>query len=170
MMQRVKQFYRALTARLTPADKKWVAESLPPAARPLFYAMHPADQYHALKVAQTAMQLWADNPAGDKDMLLRAALLHDVGRVQGDMGIAGKVAAVLVQHFFPSGAEKLAKSRKGWLGHVMYVYYHHPEIGAVKVETLGFKQEAALIRCHHAKPKADDPPELVLLRRADELN
>ena len=50
MIQRVKQFYRAVTAQITPEDRQWVAESLPPAAQKLFYAMHPADQYHAINV------------------------------------------------------------------------------------------------------------------------
>ena len=91
MIQRVKQFYRAITARITMADRAWVEETLPAAAKPLFYDMHPADQYHALNVAKTAMRLWGEAPAGDRDLLLRAALLHDVGRVQGDMDIMGKV-------------------------------------------------------------------------------
>ena len=170
MIQRVKQFYRAVTARITIEDRAWVEETLPAAAQSLFYAMHPADQYHALNVAKTAMRLWGEAPAGDRDLLLRAALLHDVGRVQGDMDIMGKVLAVLVKHFAPVKARQLAETKTGWLGHILYVYYQHPEIGAVKLEGIGMKEEASIIRCHHRKKTENDPPELALLRAADELN
>ena len=170
MIQRIKQFYRALTARITPEDKDLVAEKLPLAAQQLFYAMHPADQYHALHVARTSMILWQQQPSGDKALLLRAALLHDVGRVQGDMNIMGKVAAVLLKHYFPAKAKQLGETGKGWLGHIMYVYYQHPEIGAMKLENIGMTAEAALIRCHHAPAAENEPPELKLLRAADELN
>ena len=44
------------------------------------------------------------------------------------------------------------------------------EIGAVKLEGIGMKEEAAIIRCHHRKKTENDPPELALLRAADELN
>ena len=54
MIKRLKQFYRAITAKITDADKVWLAEKLSPAAQELFYAMHEADQYHAINVAKTA--------------------------------------------------------------------------------------------------------------------
>lgn len=170
MIQRVRQFYRAITAQVTAADRVWVEDVLPAAAKPLFYAMHPADQYHALNVAKTAMRLWEEAPAGDRALLLRAALLHDVGRVQGDMDIMGKVLAVLVKHFSPDKARQLAEANAGWLGHVLYVYYRHPEIGALKLEEIGMNEEAAIIRCHHRKKMENDPPELAFLQAADELN
>ena len=37
-------------------------------------------------------------------------------------------------------------------------------------EGIGMKEEAAIIRCHHRKKTENDPPELALLRAADELN
>lgn len=170
MIQRIRQFYRAMTARITPADRQWVEERLPADAQKLFYAMHPADQYHALNVAKTAMHLSSEHPSVDSALLLRAALLHDVGRVQGDMDVMGKVLAVLVKHFFSQKARQLAEKQHGWLEHIMYVYYHHPEIGASKLETIGMTEEAAIIRWHHASAAGNEPPELVLLRAADELN
>ncbi|MCR5757576.1 MAG: HD domain-containing protein [Selenomonas sp.] len=166
----MKQFYRAITARITPADRQWVAENLSTEAQVLFYAMHPADQYHALHVAKTALALWAQHPAGDRSLLLRAALLHDVGRVQGDMDIWGKVLAVLLKHFLPEWSRHLGSLPEGWLGHILYVYYHHPEIGALKLEKIGLASEAALVRRHHTPAEEKEPPELALLRAADELN
>ncbi|TYZ30290.1 HDIG domain-containing protein [Selenomonas caprae] len=175
MMQRVRQFYRAMTADITPADRAFVDKSIPKAAQPLFYAMHPADQYHALHVARTALAL-ADmsDLTVDRSMLLRCALLHDVGRVRGDLDVWGKVFTVLMDRFLPRLAEKLACPGGQGLwskpGHAIYVYYHHAEIGAAKLRAIGLTGEAALIARHHQPPAAGDAPELCLLREADERN
>lgn len=170
MIQRVKQFYLAITARITPADRELVQENLPAKAQELFYAMHPADQYHALNVARTALALWEKQPAGDRQLLLRSALLHDVGKRRGDMDVFGKVWAVLLKHFLPETAEKLAHKGTGYLGHIMYISYNHAQIGAEKLRQINMTQEAEIIRYHHAPPKENEPPELELLRAADELN
>lgn len=170
MIQRVKQFYLAITARITPADREWVQENLPDKARELFYAMHPADQYHVLNVARTAMALWEKEPTGDKKLLLRSALLHDVGKMRGDMDVFGKVWAVLLKHFLPALAQKLSLKGTGYFGHIMYISYHHAQIGAEKLQHIGMVQEAEIVRYHHAPPKENEPPELKLLRAADELN
>ena len=170
MIQRVKQFYRAVTAQITPEDRQWVKESLPPAAQKLFYAMHPADQYHALNVAKTAMKLWERQQTGDRALLLRAALLHDIGKKRGDMDIMGKVWAVLLKHYFPAKAQQLGKADNGWLSHILYISYQHPAIGAAKLEEIGMTAEATIICSHHRKKMDNDPPELALLQAADELN
>lgn len=170
MIQRIRQFFLAITAHITATDKKWLAENLPPAAQELFYAMHPADQYHALHVARTALELWEKQPAGDKSLLLRSALLHDVGKQRGDMDVFGKVWAVLLKHFLPELAKKLARKGTGYLGHIMYISYNHAQIGADKLKRIGMVQEAEIIRCHHALEQKNEPPELKLLRAADELN
>ena len=125
---------------------------------------------HTMRVYCTAMEIAETEPRCDKLIVALAALLHDVGRVQGDMDIMGKVLAVLVKHFAPVKARQLAETKTGWLGHILYVYYQHPEIGAMKLEGIGMKEEAAIIRCHHRKKTENDPPELALLRAADELN
>ncbi|SFT34933.1 HDIG domain-containing protein [Selenomonas sp. GACV-9] len=175
MIQRVRQFYRALTATITAADKVWIDQSIPAAAQKLFYAMHPADQYHALHVARTALAL-ADksNMIVDRSFLCRCALLHDVGRRKGDLDIWGKVFTVLICHFCPCLADKLAcpQAEAFWEkpGYAIYVYKHHAAIGAQRLRDLGFMAEAAVIACHHRQPAAGDSPVLCLLRAADERN
>lgn len=179
MIQRIRQFIRAMTAKIRPDDRALVGRSLPAAAVPLFYAMHPADQYHALHVARTAMALWAEMPAAeqaktDASFLLRCALLHDAGRVRGDMDIWGKVFCVLMAKFAPQYAQRKAeqakKKKSSAAGHALYVYFHHAEIGAAKLRAAGMPEEAAVIARHHQAMTAGDPLVLKILREADERN
>ncbi len=175
MIQRIRQFYRALTAHISEADRQYIDRSIPEAAIPLFYQMHPADQYHALGVARTALQLVgsSDFPL-DQSMLLRCALLHDVGRKKGDLDIWGKVFAVLATHYAPGLAKRIACATVSSFwdrpGHAIYVYFHHPEIGAAMLRDIGLYEEAAIISRHHQPPAQGESVVLTILRQADEKN
>ena len=168
---RIRQFVRAVTARVSDEERAYVASVLPEKAVPLFYAMHRADQRHALNVARTAMTL-ADERERDgvcvnRKLLERCALLHDVGRRRGDLDIFGKVACVLLVHYFPMRSKQWADDGTSAM---LRVSYHHPQIGAELLRGIGLFLEASIIERHHAPAQATDPIELTLLRAADEAN
>ena len=171
MIGRIRQFVRAITAHVTAADRAYVASVLPEAALPLFYAMHRADQRHALNVARTARELAKARQAAGKTVdtafLERCALLHDVGRRKGDLDIFGKVFCVLAVHFFPARSRRWAEDGTS---RMLVVYYHHPRIGAELLRGIGLEREAEVIERHHEAASADDAIELRLLRLADEAN
>src|SRR5262245_41276230 len=73
---RLRQFFAALTARLPLADRELVAATLSPAEFALFERMPRYDQRHCLDVCTTLRAAGYDDP-----LLLRAALLHDCGKV-----------------------------------------------------------------------------------------
>lgn len=168
--RRVRQFARAMRARVTADDLAFMESYVPERARPLFLAMHEADQRHALNVARTAREMAAGQDA-DLALLTRAALLHDVGRERGMLNVWGKVAAVLLAKL-PLEIKERPEIRHFWErpGFILYVSRHHGELGARKLAALGLTQEAEMARLHHAPEHEDDSEELKLLRRADELN
>lgn len=175
MNRRVEQFLRAISAKLRDEDYAFIGRYLSPSERELFFAMHVADQYHALRVAHTAEKLASqEGKPVDMDILIRGALLHDIGRKKGDLNIFGKVFAVLMTSFFPSASRKMAledgKGPIGKLRYMLFVYYYHPKIGADILRKHGLHREAELAERHHMPESAEDTWALRLLRRADELN
>ncbi|PDW03452.1 hypothetical protein [Candidatus Viridilinea mediisalina] len=92
---RIRQFQRAVGARLTPAEVALVAELLTPGEWRLFMAMPLYDRRHCLDVYGT---LYA---AGQRDpVLLRAALIHDCGKVDDagrPMGLSWYVLATILK-------------------------------------------------------------------------
>ena len=167
IFKRVKQFYRAITANLSADDNKYVLTHLTPQEQKLFFAMDVVDQYHAIHVAYTIERIAiADKQGVDHEFLIRCALLHDIGRVKGDMSILGKVFVVLITEFFPSLADKLERDGN----HMIYIYRHHAEIGAKKLQDMKLYKESKIIAGHHKPPTPEDPLELKLLRMADEKN
>jgi hypothetical protein len=73
---RLLQFSTALTAHLTPGERALVAAVLSQSELPLFARMPRHDQRHCLEVYQLLLRGGYDDP-----LLLRAALLHDCGKV-----------------------------------------------------------------------------------------
>ena len=164
---RVKQFIRAVTARVTVDDGKYISTHLDAEEQKLFFAMSVADQAHCLRTAYRVERLVIEDKRGvNREFLIRCALLHDVGRLAGDLTILGKIFVVLITSIAPKFAERLEINGN----HALYVYHHHAELGAQKIQRIGLFKEAKIIAKHHAPPKPEDPLELKLLRVADNEN
>ena len=167
IFRRIKQFFRALTAKVTPDDGKYLAAHLNAEEQKLFFAMSTADQFHSLKTAYTIERLVIEDKQGiDREFLIRCALLHDIGRVKGDLSVFGKIFTVLVTDLAPKFADKLELNGNQWI----YIYRHHAEISGRKLQQIGLFREAKIVAKHHAPPSFEDPYELKLLRLADEEN
>ena len=165
--KRIWQFIRAVTARVSVDDGKYISAHLNADEQKIFFAMSVADQCHSLRTAYTIERLVIEDKRGvDREFLIRCALLHDVGRKAGDLTIRGKIFVVLVTNFAPQFAERLELNGNREL----YVYHHHAELGAQKLQRIGLFKEAKIIAKHHSPPKANDPIELKLLRLADNEN
>ncbi len=164
VLKRIMQFVRAVTARVTVEDGKYISAHLNAEEQKIFFAMSIADQAHSLRTAYKVERLVIEDKRGvDKEFLIRCALLHDTGRCAGDLTIRGKIFVVLITKFAPKFAERLEINGNREL----YIYHYHAEIGARQLQQIGLFKEAKIIAKHHAPPKPDDPPELKLLRLAD---
>ena len=129
--------------------------------------MSTADQFHSLNVAYTIERFVIEDKKNiDRKFLIRCALLHDVGRVNGDLNTFQKVLVVLLMKFAPNFADKL--ERRG--NHAIYIYKHHAEIGARKLQEINLFKESKIIAKHHSPQSPDDSDELKILRLADEKN
>ena len=96
MLYRVWQFFRAMFAPVRAHEYKLVARLLSPAQAALFRRMARCDQRHGLDVLYTLQK------AGhQQEALLRAALLHDVGKVNSGLTVWHRVAVVLLQRLAP---------------------------------------------------------------------
>ena len=160
VLKRIMQFVRAVTARVTVEDGKYISAHLNAEEQKIFFAMSVADQVHSERL------IIEDKCGVDREFLIRCALLHDTGRRAGDLTIRGKIFVVLITKFAPKFAERLEINGNREL----YIYHYHAEIGARKLQKIGLFKEAKIIAKHHAPPKPDDPLELKLLRLADNEN
>ena len=178
MLNRIHQFYQAISADMTDVELAYVKRRLEGKERDLFFSMGVMEQVHAYNVARTVENLlkkkeWVSLEPR-REFLLRLALLHDVGKEKGDLNLLLKVMTVLLDEIMPFYAKKLAikgeLAPKGTLQHALYIYYHHAEIGARKLLEVGCNEEAFIIADHHKEDTEKDTLALKLLRLADQLN
>lgn len=173
-MRRVKQVLSALRAKVTPADKAFAARHLTPSELALFWQMSIPDQRHCLNVAYTAANLTDKLQGINRTALIKAALLHDIGRKSGDVSTADKIIAVIGRAVCGGGfAKTWGKQGRGdvWqnLRHALYVSANHPEIGANLLRSVGTEDQVVdLVRCHHQPAGLACSPELSLLQQADD--
>lgn len=168
---RIRQFGWAITARIREEDRALVARILPPEAQALFWRMAPGDQRHSLAVLRTLMAWGETHPA-----LLKAALLHDVGKAAAPLTPWERALIVLGE------AVGIQPDRSGcfrwpilrcWMNRVRR-YRAHPEIGAAWAMEVGCDPlTVALIRRHQdalGPPGPEEDLETRLLRRLQQAD
>ena len=175
MINRVKQLFSALTASISTADKEFVARHLTAEEQSLFWQMNLPDQRHALNVTYSAQSMAKELFEIDQTVLLKCALLHDIGKVRGDVSTIDKVITVLAHSCCKSWAERWGRLGRGSrlqnLRHAFFIYFRHGERSAEFLTNIHADQRIVeIVRQHHKAPADNDPPELTVLRKADNLH
>lgn len=157
----VRRFLGSLSpVPLSEQDDAWATAQLGAGERQLWQRMSRADRKHSLGVARLVVQHVDDRP------VLAAALLHDVGKVEADLGTFGRVAATLV------GRRRSGRWREvpGVRGRVAR-YLRHDAIGAALLEDAGADPLTVAWAREHHRPEHDwtVPVEVGrVLREADD--
>jgi putative nucleotidyltransferase with HDIG domain len=130
----------------------------------LLARLAPYDRDHHLEVYERLVA------AGFTDAdLLRAALLHDVGKAdeRGRVRLQHRVARVILRRALPSPLRRLgARPLRIWYG--MYLAENHAELGARAAREAGASPRCCeFIAAHESEPPGNDP-ELAALIAADE--
>lgn len=175
VISRVKQVISALTAHIEETDRNFVAEYLTCEEQKLFWSMNLPDQRHALNVAYTARELVLARYDINLELLTKAALLHDVGKVKGDVSTFDKIITVLADKIAPTWARQWGAMGRGSkldnVKHAFYIYFHHAERSAEKLIALKTSAKlVAIVAWHHQREVSGDPAELKILKHADDLN
>lgn len=155
-----RRFLGAVTARVDPAELAPLGDYLSSPEQDLFRQMPVADQRHALDLFH---RLHRDGHT-DPD-LLRAALLHDVGKALGRLPLAYRV----IFSFSRLLSDRLARwlgepSRPRWC-RPFYLAAYHAELGAEAAARAGSNPRVVALIAQHDAPGRD--PLSRLLYRYD---
>jgi hypothetical protein len=116
-----KRFFGSLSRREPDAaPQEWAVEQLNAGEQGLWRRMSAADRRHAIGVAERAATTLGASATGP---VLAAALLHDVGKVDSDLGPLGRALATVIDR--RSGSSRFARYRR------------HDQIGAAMLDQAG---------------------------------
>jgi len=114
----------------------------------LWKRMKSYDQRHSIEVARRFTQM---HPAFTRDQVA-AALLHDIGKVESDLGVPGRVIATVV----------------GPVGTRFRLYHDHESIGLNLCREAGSSDETLRLLDWSNESSRNDPI-VHLLRQADQI-
>ncbi len=146
---------RALLPALAPPDDAYAERVLPPNEFRLYLNMDPRDRQHACEVARTLRE----RHPGASDELVRAALLHDVGKA----GRPYRLLERILVHLVPA-PDTAAEPRRSGLAGALQMKRHHPAYGAAMIRAAGGSERVARLVAHHP----DEAEEAALLDRIDD--
>ncbi len=170
----IKRITDSWASTLATADLQLVDSYLDDPGKFLFFQMDLIDQMHAVSVARTVMTE-AQPTDENYELLVKAALLHDIGKIQGDFNLATRIFVGVIRRAFPLIRDKLAKPQPQtfWdrIRYSCYVDLVHPGRGAQMAKVLGIESFVVeLIRRHHDPTQANQSLYLTCLQNADNRN
>ena len=146
----VGRFFGALRAAVADDEVRKLAEHLSRSELQLFRSMTLADQRHSLDLFYRLRRDGHDHPD-----LLRAALLHDVGKVSGSLPLAYRVVFSLVAMVSVPGARWLADGRRPRAFRPFYVAAYHAALGAQAASSAGSNPTVTRLIAGHGAPGID---------------
>lgn len=165
MASRILDLFRI---KLKPTDREFVKKNLDEAGLFLFNQMSFTDQKHSVAVARILLAGEVNDNGYNQQWLIQAALLHDSGKVKGEIAWFLRPLVAVIRRWFPRLREKWGERGKSALSHALYVDLHHPSRGAYLAESLGLDpQVVSLIKRHHDQITEGRDRELALLQFAD---
>lgn len=160
MRHLARRFFQSLSRRPpSKTSRAWADAMMNQGERELFHAMQTFDQRHAIGVAKLAYELTGDR------LCARAALLHDVGKIDCRLGPVGRSVATLFGRYLPTTKDIWARE---WLAHVRTTphgrlrprslkqrfasYWVHPWVGRQMLEAAGADEFVSAWAEHHHHP------------------
>jgi hypothetical protein len=128
-----------LSRPLTPDERSRVESWLSPMTALVFFSQAPSDQRHGYHAATVVIG------AGVEDRtVIRAALLHDVGKRHAGLGVLGRtIVSLLILLRLP-------------LPRRARYYRDHGELGSAELATLGCEPLVVLFARHHHQSRPPD--------------
>lgn len=166
MIYRIKQFYQGITAKVTPKDYLFVEECLESNLVELFKKLPLYEQKHSINVALTIKDNFTNGlTEWEKDILLKAGLLHDIGKMNTGLNLFTKSLAVVIDKISHSLGENLSRKISFLEG-----YYNHPEKGRRLLENFKLHNHLLFLVDNHHNYQIKDDKLLDILIRADQQN
>jgi hypothetical protein len=165
---RARQFWNAALRPEIQVTNEAVLPYLSSAQLTLFRQLQPSEQVHAYKVLSHLVKSGQADPD-----LLKAALLHDVGKILSPLSIFDRVIIVMGRYLFPKAARRWGDGTPHGLRRPFVVSACHAEWGADLIEHAGTSSlTVELVRFHqnlsNPNPVSHNEQLLALLQAADD--
>lgn len=128
---RVKQFLWAMSSTFKDIDTKFLDKYLDDEEKDKFMKLKKSDKHHCIRVCKDCIDYVNKNYIDiDKNKLAKAALLHDIGKIEYGLNAIEKSILVLVDKATSSKIKKYNNIK------MIDVYYNHPKKGELVLQKI----------------------------------
>ena len=166
MLNRIKQFFLSLFSRMKAEDVNFINIYLDRFEINIFLKLKKSEQKHSVRVAKLVILVSKEKDEYKQikvDRIIRAALLHDVGKICKKINVFQKVLMVLINKRFGERIRRLDKFK------FVDCYYNHANMSYNMLKD-HIKDEKLLFLIKNHDKKIKDDLELGLLRYCDDKN
>ncbi|MHC6178277.1 HD domain-containing protein [Clostridium sp. JNZ X4-2] len=164
-LYRIKQFYWALTAKISKDDVNFTNYILNIKELKLFNKLSVQEQKHSVKVAYDVQNICNNKyERVNTNLLLKAALLHDIGKIYSRLNIIDKSIMVLGDKFSRGRLKKFSNNKK------INIYYNHAILGKELLRKIETDDRLLYLVENHHNEKIINDLELDILRYCDRRN
>ncbi|WP_353893825.1 HD domain-containing protein [Proteinivorax hydrogeniformans] len=165
MLYRVKQFFKSFNAKVSEKEINWIRNNLTASEQKIFFKLPTYEQRHSIDVALTVKERTGQLDERQAKLLIRAALLHDVGKINTGLNPITKSISVIFDIF--NKQKKVPKKPRFLQG-----YYLHPYFSVEILKNEGIQDEELLylIGNHHNNTEIEKNYLLKVLMDSDGEN
>lgn len=152
-MYRVKQFIWVIKSLVEKVDYNFVDKFLNIHEKQLFDKLSKSDKQHSIRVSKDAIKIIeTSNYNINLEKIAKAALLHDIGKVDGGLNIFEKSVMVILDKVSKGEFKKYSNIKQ------IDMYYNHPEKGIDLLKEFDSYDKEFLdsIRYHHQVNKSNN--------------
>ncbi|MBU3182205.1 HDIG domain-containing metalloprotein [Clostridium psychrophilum] len=163
-LYRIKQFYRSMVARINDRDISFLEKNLKPYELQLFNQLPVYEQKHCINVARDVL-LTCNQRNLKSDVLIKVALLHDIGKIYNKMNPIEKSIMVIMNNITNGKIRAGCKKNKN-----VNMYYNHGIIGYNLLKKYGYDDRFLFLVKNHHNDNIIGDIELDLLKECDDKN
>ncbi len=117
---RIKQFLWSITANFKSLDEEVIQRYLNVEEQKVFSKLKISEKQHSIRVCKDALKVCNEIDI-DKNKIAKIALLHDVGKSNGNLNIIDKSIIVILDKITKGNLKKYSFNKK------VDMYYNHPQ-------------------------------------------
>ena len=166
-LYRIKQFYWATEAIIKKVDYKYANEFLDDKERVLFNKLTKGDKHHSIRVCKEAIKTLNTkldyNKRLDINKVAKAALLHDIGKMEHGLNAVEKSLVVILNKITNGKLKKYDNIK------LVAIYYNNPETGdnILRKTNKYDKDFLEAIKYHHSNNNFENNDLLKILKESD---
>lgn len=160
---RIKQFYWSVSSKISNEDTEFIENNLNKNELSLFYMLSLQEQKHSVRVAYDVENVCKEECI-DSKLLIKAALLHDIGKIYKKLNVIDKSIMVIADSITKGNIRRFDYIPK------VNVYYNHGKIGCDILRRYNYDYKLLYLIENHHNDKIKESKELNILRICDGRN